>query len=122
MMLEEDETVSRIKESLDVFKMITSSRFLAGLPIMLFLNKRDIFEDKIKVKPFEVAFPKYRGIIGDWKSAAEYLKKQLVAQVPQNNESIIYAHITCAVDAANIKFVFEAVRDSILQRALGTLT
>lgn len=121
-MLEEDDTVSRIKESIDVFKMITSSRFLAGLPIMLFLNKRDIFEEKIKIKGLEVAFPKYKGAPGDSKAAADYIKKQLVAVVPSNNESMIYAHVTCAVDAANIRFVFEAVRDSILQRALNQLS
>lgn len=71
MMLEEDENVSRIQETLDVFKMITSSRFLSGIPIMLFLNKRDIFEEKIKINPLTIAFPKYKGEPGDWKAAAD---------------------------------------------------
>lgn len=35
-----------------------------------------------------------------------------------NEEKIIYSHFTCATDTANIRFVFHAVKDHILQNNL----
>ncbi len=36
----------------------------------------------------------------------------------KDTKKIIYCHITCATDTNNVKVVFEAVKDTVLQKAL----
>lgn len=51
---------------------------------------------------------------GDAKSAREFILKMFVDLNP-DTEKIIYSHFTCATDTENIRFVFAAVKDTILQ-------
>lgn len=44
--LYEDRNKNRLEESLDLFKEVANSRWLADTPILLFLNKRDLFVEK----------------------------------------------------------------------------
>lgn len=44
----EDETVSRLEEALTLFGSVGNSRWFASSSIILFLNKIDLFEEKVK--------------------------------------------------------------------------
>lgn len=44
------------KESLELFSTVTSSTYFADKGWILFLNKKDLFEEKIKVKPLNKFF------------------------------------------------------------------
>ena len=46
--------------------------------------------------------------------AREYILKMYVELNP-DADKIIYSHFTCATDTENIRFVFAAVKDTILQ-------
>src|ERR1700680_2746528 len=46
--LAEDRTRNRLKESLDLFEGIINLPWFSSSPIILFLNKNDIFTEKIK--------------------------------------------------------------------------
>lgn len=46
--LEEDEQMNRMEESLNVFDEICNSEWFRNTPIILFLNKKDLLEQKIK--------------------------------------------------------------------------
>lgn len=50
----------------------------------------------------------------DAKAAREFILKMFVDLNP-DPEKVIYSHITCATDTENIRFVFAAVKDTILQ-------
>lgn len=50
----------------------------------------------------------------DVKAAREFILKLYQDQNP-NKEKVIYSHFTCATDTENIRFVFAAVKDTILQ-------
>ena len=50
----------------------------------------------------------------DGKAAREFILKMFVDLNP-DTEKIIYSHFTCATDTENIRFVFAAVKDTILQ-------
>lgn len=48
-------------ESLHLFNSICNHRFFAATSIVLFLNKKDLFEEKIKKVHLSICFPEYDG-------------------------------------------------------------
>jgi len=75
--------------------------------MILFLNKKDIFEQKIKKVDLNVCFPDYKG--GKvYDAAANYVREQFVAQNTSPTKQI-FPHITCATDTSNITHVFKSV-------------
>ena len=85
--------------------------------MILFLNKKDIFEDKIKKIDLNVCFPEYTGG-KNYKNASQFIQERFSAQ-NENGSKLIYTHITCATDTHNVTIVFNAVKDIILRKALG---
>lgn len=59
-------------------------------------------------------FPFPSGPQRDAQSAREFILKMFVDLNP-DSDKIIYSHFTCATDTENIRFVFAAVKDTILQ-------
>lgn len=114
--LYEDQTVNRMHESLKLFDEICNSRWFARTSIILFLNKRDLFEQKIKKHDLKIAFPNYDGGC-NYEPATEYIKTQF-ENLNRTDEKHVYPHITCATDTDDIRFVFSAVKDIILHRTL----
>uniref|UniRef100_A0A674H6W0 G protein subunit alpha o1 n=1 Tax=Taeniopygia guttata TaxID=59729 RepID=A0A674H6W0_TAEGU len=55
--LHEDETTNRMHESLKLFDSICNNKWFTDTSIILFLNKKDIFEEKIKKSPLSICFP-----------------------------------------------------------------
>lgn len=51
-------------ESLHLFNSICNHRFFALTSIVLFLNKKDLFEEKIKKVHLSICFPDYDGETG----------------------------------------------------------
>lgn len=48
-------------ESLKLFDSICNNKWFTDTSIILFLNKKDIFEEKIKKSPLSICFPEYTG-------------------------------------------------------------
>ena len=63
--LAEEETTNRMSEALKLFKDITNYPCFADgdTAIVLFLNKKDLFEKKIQKVPLNVYFKEYKGIL-----------------------------------------------------------
>lgn len=59
--LQEDETTNRMHESLKLFKEICNSKWFLETAMILFLNKRDLFEEKIRRVDLNVCFREYTG-------------------------------------------------------------
>ena len=57
--LEEDPTVSRTEESLGLFSRIMENEFFASTCIILFLNKKDLLQEKLKTVDFQDYFPDF---------------------------------------------------------------
>eukprot|EP00735_Rhodelphis_limneticus_P010312 TRINITY_DN3042_c0_g1::TRINITY_DN3042_c0_g1_i1::g.22256::m.22256 TRINITY_DN3042_c0_g1::TRINITY_DN3042_c0_g1_i1::g.22256 ORF type:complete len:357 (-),score=115.21,sp/P20353/GNAI_DROME/48.74/4e-118,G-alpha/PF00503.15/3.2e-122,Arf/PF00025.16/0.21,Arf/PF00025.16/4.4e-12,Miro/PF08477.8/76,Miro/PF08477.8/0.73,Gtr1_RagA/PF04670.7/9.4,Gtr1_RagA/PF04670.7/0.9,AAA_29/PF13555.1/0.084,MMR_HSR1/PF01926.18/2.6 TRINITY_DN3042_c0_g1_i1:589-1659(-) len=117
-MLYEDENVNRMHESLRVFEEIINNKWFFKTPIMLFLNKRDLFEAKIKKYDLNIAFPEYNGGL-NYDAAVSFIEKKFVSLNKHPDKRQIYVHQTCATDTTNVQFVFRAIRDIILQQNLS---
>ncbi len=59
--LYEDETVNRMHESIMLFDEICNCQWFNDTAVILFLNKSDLFKDKIKTVDLSVCFPDYTG-------------------------------------------------------------
>uniref|UniRef100_A0A8B9FPF5 G protein subunit alpha o1 n=1 Tax=Amazona collaria TaxID=241587 RepID=A0A8B9FPF5_9PSIT len=112
--LHEDETTNRMHESMKLFDSICNNKWFTDTSIILFLNKKDIFEEKIKKSPLSLCFPEYTG---NEKEAVAYIQAQYESKNKSTNKEI-YTHITCATDTNNIQFVFDAVTDVIIANNL----
>jgi len=110
----ESENDNRMEESKALFKTIITYPWFQQSSIILFLNKTDLLDEKIQTSHLADYFPEFDGPQGDAKSAREFILKMFVDLNP-DTEKIIYSHFTCATDTENIRFVFAAVKDTILQ-------
>ncbi|XP_046442564.1 guanine nucleotide-binding protein G(o) subunit alpha-like [Daphnia pulex] len=82
--------------------------------IVLLLNKKDIFQEKIKKTPLTVCFPEYTGA-QEYEEAAAYIQAQFEAKNKSTwTYNKIYCYKTCGIDTADIQFVFDAVADVII--------
>ncbi|KAG9082446.1 guanine nucleotide-binding protein subunit alpha, partial [Ceratobasidium sp. 392] len=101
-MLYEDESVNRMQEALTLFDSICNSRWFVKTSIILFLNKIDLFAEKLPHSPMGDYFPDYQG--GDnYDAACDYLLHRFVSLNQSAASKQIYAHYTCATDTQQIK-------------------
>ena len=105
--LEEDEETNRMMESMQLFDSICNNKLFAKKSIVLFLNKTDLFREKIQTSPLTLGFPDYNGAPNSPMEAISFIKSkfQNLSQRPLTKE--IYAHLTCAIDTENIQWVFD---------------
>ncbi len=52
---------NRMQESLKLFDSICNNKWFGDTSIILFLNKKDLFEEKILRSPLTICFPEYAG-------------------------------------------------------------
>ncbi len=107
---------NRMHESLKLFDSICNNKWFTDTSIILFLNKKDLFEDKIEKSPLSICFPEYTGE-NEYLAAVMYIQSQFEALNKSSNKEI-YTHMTCATDTTNIQFVFDAVTDTIIANNL----
>ena len=84
---------------------------------MLFLNKKDIFQEKIKTSPLSICFPEYKGS-NTYEDTSRYIESKFEELNKSSKSKQIYFHFTCATDTENIQFVFSSVTDVIIKNNL----
>lgn len=55
---------NRMHESMKLFDSICNNKWFTDTSIILFLNKKDLFEEKIVHSPLTICFPEYTGTNG----------------------------------------------------------
>ncbi|KAF8319305.1 guanine nucleotide-binding protein alpha-3 subunit [Clavulina sp. PMI_390] len=111
----EERQQNRMKESLALFDGVVNSRWFFSTSIILFLNKKDVFQEKLPRVPLIKYFPEYAGGADHNKAAKFILWKFTQANRARLS---IYPHLTQATDTRNIRLVFAAVKETILHNAL----
>lgn len=114
--LYEDGKTNRMHESLKLFKEICNSKWFVDTAMILFLNKKDLFQEKIATIDLTVCFDDYKHGL-DYTKAVEFIQEKFLAQ-NENPKKLIYPNITCATDTKNIQVVFSAVQDIVLRSAI----
>jgi len=115
MVLYEDQETNRMHEALDLFEEICNSRYFKKTAMILFLNKRDLFYEKIQQVPLTVCFPDYRDV-NDYEHGCAFIEAQFLARNKQRKK--VYTHTTCATDTSNVQAVFNAVKDIVVSDSL----
>jgi len=126
MVLEEDESTNRLVESLKLWKVLTLSLYFKTTPFILFLNKTDLFKEKIARVPLIEVFKEYEQFekdpavngLDEYEKSWRYIAKQYKMQF---SGSIFYTHPTCALDTDNCKKVFTAIRDTLFKEAINVV-
>uniref|UniRef100_A0A158PH79 G-protein alpha subunit n=1 Tax=Angiostrongylus costaricensis TaxID=334426 RepID=A0A158PH79_ANGCS len=104
----EDNMTNRMQESLQLFRQVINNKYFVRTSIILFLNKKDIFEKKIgHGNSLKIAFPHYKGLFS-----------VLLFYANENREKSIYTHLTCATDTQKVQFVLDSILDTILSSRL----
>ncbi|XP_029585039.1 guanine nucleotide-binding protein subunit alpha-13 [Salmo salar] len=119
--LMEDRQTNRLSESLNIFETIVNNRVFSNVSIILFLNKTDLLEDKVRSVSIKDYFPEYPGEPHSLVDVQRFLvdcfrgKRRDVTQKP------LYHHFTTAINTENIRLVFRDVKDTILHDNLKQL-
>ena len=124
---EEDGGINRLELSLSLFKETVSYPGFSNTTFVLFLNKVDVFEQKILTSNLEQYFHGYRGLRCDSHEASEYIRDRFLnaAEAFGNHSAtckrFVYPHETCATDTDKTKVVFTVVRDDIMWYMVNTV-
>ena len=117
LVLREKPNVNRVVESLNLFDSICNNRWFVKTSIMLFLNKMDLFKEKIEKSPLSTYFPDYKGP-NEYIEAAEYLQERFESLNQSRAAKDVHTHFTCATDTRNIEMVFDVITDVIIRNNL----
>jgi len=112
----EDETTNRMIESMRLFESICNSRWFINTSMILFLNKKDLFADKINRISIRVAFPEYKGP-QTYDDSVRFIEDKFEG-LNANPEKTIYMHQTCATDTNQVQMILDSVIDMIIQANL----
>ncbi|KAH8596166.1 guanine nucleotide-binding protein alpha-3 subunit [Bisporella sp. PMI_857] len=111
----EESSQNAMMESLLLFDSVVNSRWFQRTSIVLLLNKVDVFREKLARSPLSNYFPDYSGG-QDVNKAAKYI----LWRFNQVNRAHLplYPHLVQATDTSNIRLVFAAIKETILNNAL----
>ena len=116
----EDRRTNRLVESSNIFETIVNNKAFVNVSIILFLNKTDLLQEKIKVVNFGDYFSQFEGDPHLLDDVQAFELGLLDAQRRERTRPLFH-HFTTAIDTENIRFVFQAVKDTILQDNLRSL-
>jgi len=110
--LYEDEKENRMHEAIRVFDNICNNRYFEETAMILFLNKEDLFREKIKRVHLSVCFEDFTGE-NTFEATSAYIKDRFMEV--NKGQKMIFPHFTTATDTRNIQRVFEACKLIILK-------
>lgn len=115
--LYEDSSMNRMQESVNLFDDMVNSKWFIDTPFILFLNKCDLVETKLKKSPVRKYFPAFNGP-NELTAVKVFFKQLFLSQNKCGPSKEIYVHYTCATDTENMRFVMAAVTDMVLSAQL----
>ncbi len=96
-----DQTLTEA-ESLELFKAVCNHRAFQHSTIMLFLNKKDVFAEKIARNPIssQSPFSDYNGTQDDFNEGVQYFIDKFLDCLLSSSKKV-FVHVTCATDSKN---------------------
>jgi len=104
---------------MELFGEISGSPWLSQAGMILFLNKRDLLEEKIMYSDLaDQEWAKdFDGPKQDPEAAGEYMMQRFLDMVP-NKDRQIQTHIVCGVDSENVDRVFLGIQKILCEAAM----
>ncbi|EFX01247.1 g-protein alpha subunit [Grosmannia clavigera kw1407] len=119
--LVEDKDGNQMNEALMLWESIANSHWFTKSALILFLNKMDLFKEKLARSPISAhGFTDYQGAPDDAKQVSRYFMDKFRA-LSRNPDKEIYGHFTNATDTNLLKITMGSVQDMIIQRNLKQL-
>jgi len=116
----EDNTKNRMSESIELFHEITHNRSFVDTPIVIFFNKKDLFEREIaKVDPKDVVDQKQQPVFADYTGGnnvhqgIDYFTKLFKQQLPADKN--VDVQVVTGVVRKEIKGAFDDLKRSLLE-------
>ncbi|KAL4657879.1 guanine nucleotide-binding protein subunit alpha-13-like isoform X3 [Arapaima gigas] len=119
--LMEDRQTNRLTESLNIFETIVNNRVFSNVSIILFLNKTDLLEEKVRTVAIKDYFPEYSGEPHNLADVQKFLVDCFRSKRRDQPQKPLYHHFTTAINTENIRLVFRDVKDTILHDNLKQL-
>ncbi len=119
--LMEDRQTNRLSESLNIFETIVNNRVFSNVSIILFLNKTDLLEEKVKQVSIKDYFPEFSGDSTSVADVQRFLAECFRKRRREQQQKPLYHHFTTAINTENIRLVFRDVKDTILHDNLKQL-
>jgi len=116
--VEEDENLNAMLDSLELFEEISHNGFLENTEFIVFLNKHDLFVDKLKTSNLSMCFPDYDGG-PDPEKGLSYIRETFLKKKPPNKN--VFLHVTCATDTDLMKEVLRDVFEILVDINLKKL-
>jgi guanine nucleotide-binding protein subunit alpha len=109
-------------EALMLFESIANSKYFDKSGLVLFLNKIDLFSDKVSSGRAKIAdfFPDYPGKSRDVEAGAAFFADKFKSLVRSATKEV-YVHYTNATDTNLLDKTMKSVQDMIVQRNLHSL-
>ncbi|KAJ3429994.1 g protein alpha i subunit [Anaeramoeba flamelloides] len=112
----EDLDVNRLRESFGLFSKISNNDFFEHKNCVVFFNKVDLFEEKIKKEDLKQCFPDYKGGF-DFEAGKKFIKRKFLDEA-ENSTRNIFCHFTCATDTKKVERVIDAVNITVIEHVL----
>ncbi len=106
--------MNRMDESFNLFESVTGLPSLSEAKIILFLNKNDLFREKIKTVDLGKFLPEYTGGC-DYDAALAWITRQYSERCEKTG---LYVHVTEATDTKSVQFVLIASTHILLDKSL----
>ncbi|KAJ7735837.1 heterotrimeric G protein alpha subunit 4 [Mycena maculata] len=115
--LVEDRDANQMQDAMTIWDSICHSQWFKQTSIILFLNKDDLFREKIKTSDVRSYFPDFDGEPRSATAGRDYFKRRfgrLAQKAGRAKEREIYIHITTATDTEMLRVVMAAVEARLL--------
>ncbi|KAM9393658.1 guanine nucleotide-binding protein G(o) subunit alpha-like [Pholidichthys leucotaenia] len=118
--LKETPSVNHLQESLELFSSICTNTMFQRTSLILFLNKTDLFQEKILNLGRHLRFyiSSYKGVDCDVDAAAQHVAAMFSVCSPRKP---IYQHFTTATDTTNIQIALDMVIHQLVKNNLETI-
>jgi len=113
---------NKIQLSLDCFREMVANDLSQKKTMILFLNKKDVLEQKFKTnfKEFQDTFPEYSGGNQDIKAATDHIGKQFRHAMKEGGrvQEELLVNTTCALDTDAMSVIFRAICETLFTNSL----
>ncbi|XP_052227931.1 guanine nucleotide-binding protein G(i) subunit alpha-3-like isoform X2 [Dreissena polymorpha] len=110
--LEEDEALNTLQDSLQTFREVSHNHYLDKTDFLLFLNKFDLFAEKLRSTKFSAHIQDYDGD-NTPEACIKYIREQFHQHRPCHKQ--VYTHVSCATDVVMMSDLLSKVLNIVAE-------